>query len=72
VLLPPWTAKVAAPAFTHTQNRIETVSWSPRAYIFHNFLSHAEADHIVELVEGSVSTTPPGGRGRGDRGCEGW
>jgi hypothetical protein len=48
------------------------VSWSPRAYIFHNFLSHAEADHIVELVEGSVSTTPPGGRGRGDRGCEGW
>jgi prolyl 4-hydroxylase len=34
--------------------RIETISWRPRAYVFHNFLSQEEADHIVTLVESKV------------------
>lgn len=29
---------------------IEQVSWKPRAYLYHNFLSEEEADHIVELA----------------------
>jgi prolyl 4-hydroxylase len=31
--------------------RIETISWSPRAFIYHNFLSREEVDHVVGLVE---------------------
>ncbi|KAI7843911.1 hypothetical protein COHA_002453 [Chlorella ohadii] len=27
--------------------RVEPVSWRPRAFVFHNFLTEAEADHIV-------------------------
>ena len=30
---------------------VEIVSWQPRAYLHHNFLSEAEADHIVGLAE---------------------
>mmetsp|Transcript_11598 Transcript_11598/g.32872 ORF Transcript_11598/g.32872 Transcript_11598/m.32872 type:complete len:346 (-) Transcript_11598:300-1337(-) len=30
---------------------IETVSMHPRAVVFHNFLSHEECDHIIELAE---------------------
>jgi len=30
---------------------IETVSWHPRAFVFHNFLSTEECDHIVNLAE---------------------
>ncbi|KAF8069685.1 P4H3 [Scenedesmus sp. PABB004] len=33
---------------------IETISWSPRAFVFHNFLSPAEVDHMVGLVESAV------------------
>jgi len=33
---------------------IETISWEPRAYVFHNFLTIQEADHIVSLVEHAV------------------
>jgi prolyl 4-hydroxylase len=29
--------------------RIETISWKPRAFIFHGFLSEEECDHLVEL-----------------------
>eukprot|EP00798_Chlamydomonas_sp_ICE-L_P023123 gene23123-30324_t len=28
---------------------IETVSWAPRAFVYHNFLSTAECDHLVML-----------------------
>ncbi|KAF6253134.1 hypothetical protein COO60DRAFT_1643423 [Scenedesmus sp. NREL 46B-D3] len=31
--------------------RIETISWSPRAFLYHNFLSREEVDHIVGAVE---------------------
>lgn len=29
--------------------RIETISWSPRAFIYHNFLSEAECDHLTDI-----------------------
>lgn len=29
---------------------IELISWEPRAYVYHNFLTHAEADHLVGLA----------------------
>eukprot|EP00873_Tetraselmis_striata_P039995 jgi/Tetstr1/460259/TSEL_005559.t1 len=34
---------------------IETVSWEPRAYVYHGFLSHEEADHIVALAQPTMS-----------------
>ena len=33
---------------------IETISWSPRAYVYHSFLTHAEVDHMIGLVEQKV------------------
>eukprot|EP00775_Hariotina_reticulata_P009877 gene9877-10035_t len=35
--------------------KIETVSWSPRAFIFHNFLSLDEVQHILNLTEKLVA-----------------
>ena len=29
---------------------IETVSWSPRAFVFHNFLTKEECDHIIHTA----------------------
>lgn len=29
---------------------LEQVSWRPRAYVYHNFLSQAEADHLIDLA----------------------
>jgi hypothetical protein len=37
--------------------RIETISWSPRAFVYHNFLSKEEVDHIVGIVEKLVRAT---------------
>eukprot|EP00877_Chromochloris_zofingiensis_P004451 jgi/Chrzof1/14006/Cz08g20270.t1 len=34
---------------------IETISWKPRAFLFHNFLSLDEVNHIVKLVEDRVA-----------------
>lgn len=35
----------------NTQERwIETVSWTPRAFVYHGFLSHEECDHLVQLA----------------------
>jgi hypothetical protein len=34
--------------------RIETVSWRPRAYVYHNFLTQEEANHVVKMVENKV------------------
>jgi len=28
---------------------VEAVSWHPRAFVYHNFLSHEECDHIVNV-----------------------
>eukprot|EP00198_Chlamydomonas_reinhardtii_P009252 XP_001698589.1 predicted protein [Chlamydomonas reinhardtii] len=35
--------------------RIETISWSPRAFIYHNFLSEAECDHLTDIGNKRVS-----------------
>eukprot|EP00239_Pterosperma_sp_CCMP1384_P010266 CAMPEP_0197864902 /NCGR_PEP_ID=MMETSP1438-20131217/43353_1 /TAXON_ID=1461541 /ORGANISM="Pterosperma sp., Strain CCMP1384" /LENGTH=382 /DNA_ID=CAMNT_0043483281 /DNA_START=103 /DNA_END=1251 /DNA_ORIENTATION=- len=32
----------------------EQLSWKPRAYLYHGFISEAEADHIVELAKPKV------------------
>ena len=58
-------ADSAPPRPNPTLPRIETISWSPRAYIFHNFLSQAEADHIVEIVKHTVAGAGAGDRGQG-------
>jgi prolyl 4-hydroxylase len=59
---------------THTVEReinttkpwIETLSWEPRAFLYHNFLSSTEAEHLVNLGEPRVtrSTVVGGESGR--------
>mmetsp|Transcript_21409 Transcript_21409/g.53924 ORF Transcript_21409/g.53924 Transcript_21409/m.53924 type:complete len:346 (+) Transcript_21409:422-1459(+) len=45
---------------------IETVSWEPRAFVFHNFLSEEECDHIVELADPVMErSTVVGAGGKG-------
>ena len=39
--------------------RVEPVSWRPRAFVFHNFLTAAEADHIVAQAKPFVSLPRP-------------
>ncbi|KAG1660221.1 hypothetical protein FOA52_005090 [Chlamydomonas sp. UWO 241] len=41
----------AAHATAHANRTrwVETVSWSPRAFLFHNFLTVAECDHLVDI-----------------------
>eukprot|EP00798_Chlamydomonas_sp_ICE-L_P021598 gene21598-28597_t len=29
---------------------IQTIAWKPRAFVYHNFLSHSEAAHIISLA----------------------
>ena len=29
---------------------MEQISWTPRAYVFKNFLSNAECDHLIDNV----------------------
>lgn len=50
-------AENAAPAAEKPANApwIELLSWRPRAFLYHGFLSHAECDHIIRLTEGRVS-----------------
>lgn len=38
--------------------RIEQVSWKPRAYIYHNFLTEEECDAIVDIARPLVSSLP--------------
>jgi len=33
---------------------VELLSWRPRAFLYHGFLSDAECDHIIALTEGRV------------------
>jgi prolyl 4-hydroxylase len=44
-----------APANATTARWIELLSWRPRAFLYHGFLSHSECDHIIHLTEGRVS-----------------
>lgn len=30
---------------------IETLSWKPRAFLYHNLLSEAEADHLIHVAK---------------------
>eukprot|EP01026_Neomeris_dumetosa_P020946 TRINITY_DN1848_c1_g1_i2.p1 TRINITY_DN1848_c1_g1~~TRINITY_DN1848_c1_g1_i2.p1 ORF type:complete len:115 (-),score=5.46 TRINITY_DN1848_c1_g1_i2:55-399(-) len=32
------------------QQWIETMSWSPRAFVYHNFLSEEECNHVIKLA----------------------
>jgi hypothetical protein len=42
--------------------RVEPVSWKPRAFVFHNFMTEEEADHIVGLAKPFVSAGPAAAR----------
>jgi hypothetical protein len=43
---------------------VELLSWKPRAYLYHNFLTHEECDHIIKA---SSSGGPTGGQQAGCR-----
>lgn len=34
--------------------RVETISWSPRAFVYHNFLTQEECDHLVKIGQQRV------------------
>uniref|UniRef100_A0A6U1L3D7 procollagen-proline 4-dioxygenase n=1 Tax=Tetraselmis chuii TaxID=63592 RepID=A0A6U1L3D7_9CHLO len=34
---------------------VETLSWEPRAFVYHGFLSEAECDHVVALAEPTMA-----------------
>ena len=34
--------------------RVEPISWQPRAFVYHHFLSDEECDHIVSLAKPQV------------------
>ena len=36
------------------RGRVEQLSWKPRAFLFHNFLSDEECDHLINLAEGRL------------------
>ena len=36
-------------------SRIETISWKPRAFVYHNLLTMAEVDHLVKIGSQRVS-----------------
>ena len=36
------------------RGKVEQLSWEPRAFLFHNFLSDEECDHLIELAEGKL------------------
>jgi hypothetical protein len=36
--------------------RVEVVSWKPRAFLYHNFLSDEEAEHMKQLAAPTVSS----------------
>ena len=39
-------------------HRVETISWAPRAFVHHKFLTHAECDHLIRLGERRVRCRP--------------
>lgn len=36
---------------------VETIAWSPRAFIYHNFLTLEECDHLIEIGSKRVSAS---------------
>jgi prolyl 4-hydroxylase len=36
------------------RGKVEQISWEPRAFLFHNFLSEEECDHLIDLAEGRL------------------
>ena len=38
--------------------RIETISWKPRAFVYHNLLTMAEVDHLVKIGSQRVRQCP--------------
>lgn len=36
------------------RGKVEQISWEPRAFLFHNFLSEEECDHLIHLAEGRL------------------
>jgi len=45
---------------------IETLSWSPRAFLYHNFISMEEADHIIRVGKPMMHRSTVVGRNGGD------
>jgi hypothetical protein len=41
-------------AYKEGEPWIETLSWSPRSFLYHNFLSDEETKHIMSLAKPSV------------------
>mmetsp|Transcript_15986 Transcript_15986/g.34537 ORF Transcript_15986/g.34537 Transcript_15986/m.34537 type:complete len:272 (+) Transcript_15986:87-902(+) len=33
---------------------VETISWRPRAFIYHGFLTHEECDHLIKIAKGRL------------------
>lgn len=48
--------------------RIEQLSWKPRSYLFHNFLTERECEHIIDITRPFLkrSTVVGGGNGTGE------
>jgi len=65
-----WLGEVVPDAREETANSskpwVEALSWDPRAFLYHNFLSKEEAEHLVSLGEPRVtrSTVVGGQNGR--------
>ena len=38
--------------------RVELVSWKPRAFVYHNFLSPEECEHIMQEASPMVRSRP--------------
>jgi len=48
-------ASLDAPVRSSTEPWIETLSWAPRIFVFHNILTKEECEHIIQLGVGQVS-----------------
>ena len=43
------------PNGSHLCRRVEHLAWHPRAWLYHNFLTAEEADHLIELAAPSMA-----------------
>lgn len=46
--------------------RIEQLSWKPRSYLFHNFLTEKECEYIIEVARPLVKRSTVVGNGTGE------
>lgn len=44
-----------APVWSSSRAWIEQISWQPRAYVYHNFLTDREAEHIIEMARPTMA-----------------